>query len=128
MGRRGALRGGVFSIRDVRFAAQTRRFYVTPQSFLELISLYLDMLQGKRDEMMLGIKRLEIGIKKLNETNALVDGMQAELTELREYLEGVPEQVQALERQITISMANYGVLEGVLYQLEASDFKLSLAR
>ena len=47
-----------------------------------------------------------------------------ELTELREYLEGVPEQVQALERQITISMANYGVLEGVLYQLEASDFKL----
>ena len=35
---------------------------------------------------MLGIKRLEIGVKKINETNALVDGMQAELTELQPIL------------------------------------------
>ena len=76
----------VIDASDDFFRELKRKFYVTPKSFLELISLYLDMLGGKRDDMMTGIKRLEVGVKKINETNALVDGMQAELTELQPVL------------------------------------------
>ena len=76
----------VIDASDDFFKELKRKFYVTPKSFLELISLYLDMLQAKRDDMMVGIKRLEIGVKKINETNELVDGMQAELTELQPVL------------------------------------------
>lgn len=56
---------------------------MTPKSFLELISLYLGMLEEKRVEMDVGIKRLEVGIKKLTETNSMVAGMQEELNALQ---------------------------------------------
>ena len=40
-------------------------------------------LEEKREEMDIGIKRLEVGIKKLTETNAMVEGMQQELNALQ---------------------------------------------
>jgi len=84
------------------FASLKRRFYVTPKSFLELISLYLDKLDVKRAIMDVGIKRLEVGIKKLNETNALVDGMQKELTALQPTLEIKSKETEAMLIQVNI--------------------------
>ena len=95
----------VIDASDQFFAELKRKFYVTPKSFLELITLYLDMLQGKRDDMMTKVKRLEVGIKKLNETNALVDGMQAELTELQPVLEIKSKEAEAMLIQVSKDQA-----------------------
>jgi dynein heavy chain len=47
-----------------------RRVYTTPKSYLDLISLYMKMLEEKRKEMQINKNRLAIGLKKLNDTNA----------------------------------------------------------
>ncbi|KAJ1632321.1 hypothetical protein T492DRAFT_868478 [Pavlovales sp. CCMP2436] len=67
-------------------AEQRRRFYVTPKSFLELISLYLGMINEQRDMVDKAISRLSVGVAKLTDTNKLVSGMKEELSELQPIL------------------------------------------
>ena len=70
-----------------RFLAEQRRaFYVTPKSFLELISLYLGMINEQREKVDAAISRLSVGVQKLTDTNKLVGGMKEELNELQPIL------------------------------------------
>ncbi|KAI8620571.1 dynein heavy chain and region D6 of dynein motor-domain-containing protein [Chytriomyces sp. MP71] len=66
-----------------RFYAELRRkYYTTPTSYLELINLYVSMLQEKRKELGASRDRLTSGLNKLSETNELVANMQVELSSL----------------------------------------------
>ena len=69
------------------YAEQSRRSYVTPKSFLELLSLYVAMLASKRHEVTAALERLEGGVAKLHEANASVAEMKIELSELQPVLE-----------------------------------------
>ena len=51
---------------------QRRRTYVTPRSFLELLSLYTSMLGSKRAEVSAAVERLDSGVRKLREANESV--------------------------------------------------------
>jgi len=95
------IHSSVQGMADTFFAEQKRRFYVTPKSFLELISLYLGALDEKRVEMDVGISRLSTGTKKLNETNAMVQGMQEELAALQPELEQKTKETNVLIEQVT---------------------------
>ncbi|TPX75806.1 hypothetical protein CcCBS67573_g02914 [Chytriomyces confervae] len=64
------------------YAELRRRYYTTPTSYLELINLYVSMLQEKRKEMGASRDRLNSGLNKLAETNELVANMQVELNSL----------------------------------------------
>ncbi|KAI9190457.1 hypothetical protein H9P43_001891 [Blastocladiella emersonii ATCC 22665] len=64
------------------YAELRRRFYTTPTSYLELISLYIGMLQEKRKEIGAARDRLQNGLLKLSETNDLVANMQVTLQQL----------------------------------------------
>ncbi|KNE58518.1 hypothetical protein AMAG_04085 [Allomyces macrogynus ATCC 38327] len=64
------------------YAELRRRFYTTPTSYLELISLYIGMLQEKRKEIGAARDRLQNGLHKLTETNELVAKMQITLQQL----------------------------------------------
>ena len=46
-----------------------RRVYTTPKSYLDLISLYLNTLKTKREELNANKNRLASGVNKLNTTN-----------------------------------------------------------
>jgi len=59
-----------------------RRYYTTPTSYLELINLYLSMLEAKKGQLVNAKDRVKNGLKKLLETNELVDTMQVELVAL----------------------------------------------
>ncbi|CAB4037622.1 dynein heavy chain 6, axonemal-like [Paramuricea clavata] len=63
-----------------------RRYYTTPTSYLELINLYLSMLEDKRKKLVGACDRVKNGLKKLLETNELVDKMQVELVALEPQL------------------------------------------
>ncbi|KAJ3216110.1 Dynein heavy chain 6, axonemal [Dinochytrium kinnereticum] len=66
-----------------RFHAELKRkYYTTPTSYLELINLYIAMLQEKRKELGFSRDRLRNGLNKLAETNSLVANMQIELEQL----------------------------------------------
>jgi len=67
-----------------RFLEETRRyFYVTPTSYLELITSYKTMLGKKQSEVSTVKKRYEIGLEKLLATEESVAGMQQELVDLQ---------------------------------------------
>jgi len=95
------IHSSVQEMAEIFFAEQKRRFYVTPKSFLELISLYLGALDEKRNEMDVGILRLSIGTKKLNETNAMVQGMQEQLAALQPELVQKTKETNVLIEQVT---------------------------
>mmetsp|Transcript_47704 Transcript_47704/g.108527 ORF Transcript_47704/g.108527 Transcript_47704/m.108527 type:complete len:1551 (-) Transcript_47704:45-4697(-) len=63
-----------------------RKVYVTPKSYLDLISLYLEMITEKRDEKDVGLRRLQTGVDKIEEANGVVNGLQEELTKMAPFI------------------------------------------
>ena len=63
------------------------RYYTSPKSYTDLISLYTSLLAEKQAEYGEAADRLSNGLDKLQETNALVDTMQAQLNQLQPVLE-----------------------------------------
>ncbi|CAH1790213.1 unnamed protein product [Owenia fusiformis] len=63
-----------------------RHNYVTPTSYLELISTFKALLDEKRTEVMTNKQRYEVGLEKLQSAASQVSTMQVELTELQPQL------------------------------------------
>ena len=69
---------------SARFLEATGRHnYVTPTSYLELISAFKTLLATKRDETTKLKSRYEVGLEKLASSAEQVAGMQEELTALK---------------------------------------------
>ena len=60
-----------------------RHNYVTPTSYLELISAFKTLLGKKRDETFKAKRRYMVGLEKLRFAEAQVGEMQVELVELQ---------------------------------------------
>ncbi|XP_031440303.1 dynein axonemal heavy chain 7 [Clupea harengus] len=72
---------------STRFLSELQRHnYVTPTSYLELISTFKGLLQKKRAEVMTLKRRYEVGLEKLESAAAQVASMQVELTGLQPQL------------------------------------------
>jgi dynein heavy chain len=76
-----------------------RKVYVTPKSYLDLISLYLEMIQEKREEKDVALQRLQTGVNKIDEANGVVNGLQEELTKLAPV---IAEKIQEAEELVPI--------------------------
>eukprot|EP00736_Rhodelphis_marinus_P004047 Rmarinus@m.11564 len=71
-----------------KFLAELRRHnYTTPTSYLELITIYLSMLEDQREAMKTKINRLKGGLNKLEECNIMVGKLQVDLTKLQPVLQ-----------------------------------------
>lgn len=68
--------------------------YTTPKSYLDLISLYLKVLEIKRAEFQKNKQRLANGIRKLNDTNTNIAELSAKLTEMKPLLEKKNEELK----------------------------------
>ena len=79
---------------STRYVSFLRRHnYVTPTSYLELISTYKNLLARKRNDVLKLKKRYEMGLEKLESASAQVAGMQQQLEELQPQLEESSKQV-----------------------------------
>jgi dynein heavy chain len=85
----------------VFYEVMRRYNYVTPTSYLELLSTFGKILGTKRDEVEMKKKRLQIGLDKLSETEGLVGGMQEELTVLAPILVKTQKEVSDMMVVIT---------------------------
>ena len=56
-----------------------RRVYTTPKSYLDLISLYLNTLASKREEINANKDRLDNGLRKLSDTNVQIADLKVSL-------------------------------------------------
>ncbi|CAH8607094.1 unnamed protein product [Heterobilharzia americana] len=69
------------------YAELKRRYYTTPTSYLELLGLYMTMLNKQIKELSDGRDKFRNGLNKILETNDLIAKMEVELTAMRPTLE-----------------------------------------
>ncbi|KAJ7552701.1 hypothetical protein O6H91_06G065600 [Diphasiastrum complanatum] len=77
-----------------------RHNYVTPTSYLELISTFQTLLFTKQEEILRQKKRYEVGLDKLSSSSEQVVVMQHELTNLKPKLIITVEEVEKLMLQV----------------------------
>ena len=71
-----------------QFYKDSKRYnYVTPSSYLELLKLFIMLLKQKRESLKTQRESLLVGLKKLMSTRDSVVELQAQLSELKPYLE-----------------------------------------
>ncbi|KAM9314768.1 dynein axonemal heavy chain 6 [Pholidichthys leucotaenia] len=92
----------VSDMADRFYSELRRRYYTTPTSYLELINLYLSMLDNKRQQLVLARDRVKNGLTKLLETNELVDTMKVDLSALEPVLKQKSKDVDALVEKFRV--------------------------
>uniref|UniRef100_A0A8D3CE91 Dynein, axonemal, heavy chain 6 n=1 Tax=Scophthalmus maximus TaxID=52904 RepID=A0A8D3CE91_SCOMX len=103
-----------------RFYSEVRRrYYTTPTSYLELINLYLGMLNEKREELVLARDRVKNGLTKLLETNELVDTMKVDLSALEPVLKQKSIDVDALMEKLAVDQESADEVRKVVKEDEA---------
>ncbi|XP_006878990.1 PREDICTED: dynein heavy chain 7, axonemal [Elephantulus edwardii] len=79
------------------FYIELQRYnYVTPTSYLELISTFKLLLEKKRSEVMKMKKRYEVGLEKLDSASSQVATMQTELEALQPQLKVASKEVDEM--------------------------------
>ena len=91
------------SVADVAeefLSTMRRHVYITPKTFLDSITLYLQLLAERGGEVEGKRERLQTGIDKLESTNKMVEKMQVQLTEMQPKLAEKAIETQALLEQV----------------------------
>jgi dynein heavy chain len=79
-----------------------RRYYITPTSYLEFISLYKDLLAEKSIELTDALDRLNNGKVKMRQTNETIDKMKIELEVKKPKLEVAQRENDALVADLKV--------------------------
>lgn len=105
---------------SVKFYNELRRkIYTTPKSYLDLINLYMGMLKNLQNVVEVKSDRMKIGVRKLTETNALVDGLRGELIKLEPVLKEKTIETEALLVQVAKDSAEANIVAAKVGQEEA---------
>ena len=116
------------SISD-RFTMETRRKqYVTPLSYLELLSTYKTLLESKRENILNEKRRYETGLEQLAKAEDAVSVMQEKLEKIRPVLietKKDAEDMMVLVQQETVFAMK--IREGVEAEKSAAQGKADLA-
>jgi dynein heavy chain len=85
-----------------------RKNYVTPTSYLELVKTFISYLKNMRELIPAKMMRYETGLKKLAETNVMVEELQKSLVILKPDIaqkeEKVKELVEVLKKESAIAI------------------------
>jgi len=92
----------VASLSDAYLAQLGRYYYVTPTSYLELISTFKALLSTKRNTVLTAKKRYENGLEKLRTTADAVAVMQRELEDLQPKLKVASQETEAMLKKIAV--------------------------
>ncbi|XP_028924869.1 dynein heavy chain 7, axonemal isoform X3 [Ornithorhynchus anatinus] len=110
------------------FHAELQRHnYVTPTSYLELISTFKVLLEKKRNEVMKMKRRYEIGLEKLESAASQVSSMQTELEALRPQLQVASREVDEVMVIVERESAEVAKTERVVKADEAVANEQALA-
>jgi len=107
----GEIHTSVIGISHEFYDKLRRRVYTTPKSYLDLIALYLSMLKEKRGELLVVENRMKVGVAKLDETNKIVDDLQAELVQLQPVLVVKAAETEKLIAQVNEDKAAAAIVE-----------------
>ncbi|XP_071942686.1 dynein axonemal heavy chain 6-like [Antedon mediterranea] len=109
----------VSTIAERYYAELRRRYYTTPTSYLELINLYLSMLDAKRKQLVNARDRVKNGLTKLLETNDLVAEMEVTLTALEPELKKKSADTEILMEKLAVDQEKADEVRKVVLEDEA---------
>ncbi|CAG5121595.1 unnamed protein product, partial [Candidula unifasciata] len=109
----------VSSMADRFYLELKRHFYTTPTSYLELINLYLTMLQERTRSLKNARDRVKNGLTKLLETNTLVDSMKKELIALEPELKKKSADTEKLMKDLIVDQEKADQVRKVVMEDEA---------
>ncbi|XP_049583590.1 dynein axonemal heavy chain 7 [Syngnathus scovelli] len=105
---------------SARFLDELQRHnYVTPTSYLELISTFKSLLKAKREEVMMQKSRYVVGLEKLESASSQVATMQVELEALQPQLIETCKKVDEMVVQVERESAEAAETEAVVKMDEA---------
>ncbi|CAM9165880.1 unnamed protein product [Chrysoparadoxa australica] len=103
-----------------RFYSELRRHvYITPKSYLDLINSYIANLEVLQSAIQEKAGQMEVGVAKLTETNAMVEGLKEELTKLEPVLEEKSKAAEELLKQVEIDKAEAAIVKERVSKEEA---------
>ena len=89
-----------------QFLAELRRHnYVTPTSYLELLTMFRVILMQKKKEFSVSIQRLKNGLDKLEDANKSVDEMKILLSKMEPELQKASEETEKMLERLKIDKA-----------------------
>ena len=107
-------------VQSAHFLERMRRHaYVTPTSYLELLSSYTSLLVSRRAEVDVTRSRLSVGVDKIKSTKEQVAGMQEQLTALGPQLVVTQKEVEEMMIQITKDKADAAETKKIVEKEEA---------
>ena len=101
-----------------------RRNYTTPTSYLDLVKTYKEMLGYQRGIVPQKIQRYQGGLKRLQETNEMVDDLKATLIKLRPEIDKKEEETQVMVVELEAQQKVAAEQEKVTAAEEAESRKL----
>ena len=103
------------------YASERKRYnYVTPTSYLELLSTFQSVLVRKREEVGTMRSRLQTGLDKIISTEGIVSSLQAEILRMEPILADTQTKVAAMILQIDADKASAAETKIVVAAEEAS--------
>lgn len=103
-----------------RYLESLRRYnYVTPTSYLELLSTFRSVLTRKRDEVGTLRSRLQTGLDKIISTEAVVSKLQTELVAMQPQLEATQAEVAVMIEQLERDRASAAETKAIVEKEEA---------
>ncbi|KAJ8926978.1 hypothetical protein NQ314_020603 [Rhamnusium bicolor] len=106
------------TLSDDYYLRLKRHNYVTPTSYLEMISTFKTFLDRKRNEVLKGKKRYEVGLEKLDNAGEQVSLMQASLEALQPALVVAAAKVEAIIKNVQTESAEAAVVEKTVMEDE----------
>jgi dynein heavy chain len=92
---------GIYELTTKFRTSERRHYYVTPTSYLELISSFLQLISQQQSLVSTAKYRYDIGLQKIKETSEMIAGMQIELNDLQPILKKTSEENAELMIVIT---------------------------
>lgn len=104
--------------------ALRRHNYVTPTSYLALMSIFLKELENQRRKIPAQIQTYQSGLTRLEETNVIVDKLKASLIELMPMIKQKEEETQVMVLEVQEKTKQAKEKEAVVSKEEAEAKKL----
>merc|ERR1719443_1990140 len=109
----------VFDLAERFLVELKRNFYVTPTSYLELISSFISMLKLRRQIVQKAKWRYDTGLEKINDAKEQVSALQIQLNELEPVLEKAAQETGEMKLRVEAQQAGAVEKKAVVEEEEA---------
>ncbi|KAJ8737519.1 hypothetical protein PYW08_000114 [Mythimna loreyi] len=105
---------------DRLYQEMRRYFYTTPSSYLDLLKLYMTLLDKKQQQIIRGRDRISCGLQKLYETYEVVGVMEQQVREMEPVLAKKAEESQALISRLKVEQKAADQVKSAVLKDEAA--------